>query len=368
MSKEKNFFVSNMIKKLPNDKFWKNKKIFLTGHTSFKGTWLKIWLEMMGAKVKGYSIDYPSYPVSLYKLIYKKKIKSENIINYKYLKKKISIYKPDIVLHLAAQSILSEAKKNPLKNFQTNIIGTASVLEACANIKNVKLAAIITTDKCYEENKKIKYFTENSNLGGSEPYSSSKACAEIISKSYTKRYKDLNKKIITLRAGNVIGGGDWKKDRLVPDVIKSIKSNSKLILRNPNSTRPWQHVLDCLNGYLIAVEKSFNNRQIFNTWNFSPPLKNQIRVIDFVKNMSKNFNFSSKKIIFKKSNLYEAKYLNLSSIKANRELEWKTILSQKNVMLYISDWYKSYFDKKNMKTFSINQIKNFYKLAKKKKS
>jgi CDP-glucose 4,6-dehydratase len=352
-----------MIKNLPNKNFWKNKKIFLTGHTSFKGTWLKIWLEILGAKVIGYSIDYPSHPISLYRLIYKKKIKSENILNDKYLKKKIIDHKPDIIFHLAAQSILSEAKKNPLDNFKTNIIGTASVLEACVSSKNVKLVAIVTTDKCYEENRMLKYFTENSKLGGSEPYSSSKACAEIISKSYVNQFKNLNKKIITLRAGNVIGGGDWKKDRLVPDIIRAIKSNSKLILRNPKSTRPWQHVLDCINGYLIAAEYSYKMNKTFNTWNFSPPIKDQIQVIDFVNNMSKNFNFLNN-VIVKKSKLYESKDLNLSANKANRELKWQTNLSQKNVILYISDWYKAYFNKKNMKTYSINQIKDFYKTAK----
>ncbi len=355
-----------MIRSLPKTKFWKNKRVFITGHTSFKGTWLKIWLEKLGAKVKGYSIDYPSKPVSLYKLIYKEKIKSEDILNNKYLKKKINEFKPHIVFHLAAQSIISEAKKNPLENYKTNVIGTASVLEACVSSKYVKLVSVVTTDKCYEENKKIKYFTEKSILGGSEPYSSSKACAEIISKSYLNQFYKLKKKIITLRAGNVIGGGDWKKNRLVTDLMKAIKSNSNLFLRNPKSTRPWQHVLDCLNGYLIASEYSYNMKKTFDTWNFSPPLKNQIKVINFVKQIIKNFDFPKNKIKLKKTNLYESRYLNLLSKKANKEINWKTIMSQKNVIKYILDWYNAYYDKKNMKIYSSNQIDNFYKLAKSK--
>jgi len=357
-----------MTKKIPNSKFWKNKKVFITGHTSFKGTWLKIWLEKLGAKVMGYSVDYPSHPVSFYKLVYKKKIKSENILNHKYLKKKINDFKPHIVFHLAAQSIISEAKKNPLENYKTNIIGTASVLEACVVSKFVKLVSVITTDKCYEENKKIKYFTEKSILGGSEPYSSSKACAEIISKSYFNQFNKLNKKIITLRAGNVIGGGDWKKDRLITDLIKAIKSNSNLTLRNPRSTRPWQHVLDCLNGYLIASEYSYNMKKTFDTWNFSPPLKNQIKVIDFVNEIFKNFDFPKNKIKYKKTNLYESKDLNLLSLKASKEINWKTIMNQKIVMQFIVDWYNAYFDKKNMKIYSSNQIDLFYKLANSKNS
>ena len=355
-----------MIKRTPSTLFWKNKKVFITGHTSFKGAWLKIWLEKLGAKVIGYSIDYPSYPVSLYKLVYKKKIKSENILNHNYLKKRINDFKPHIVFHLAAQSILSEAKKKPLENYETNIVGTASVLEACAASKNLKLVSVITTDKCYEENKRIRYFTEKSILGGSEPYSSSKACAEIISKSYARQFNKLNKKIITLRAGHVIGGGDWKKDRLITDLIKAIRQNSNLTLRNPKSTRPWQHVLDCLNGYLIASEHSYKMKKTFDTWNFSPPLKNQIKVINFVNHMIKNFDFPKNKIRYKKVNLYESKYLNLSSYKANKEIKWKTIMSQKNVMQYIVDWYNAYYDKKNMKTYSLDQIELFYKLANKK--
>lgn len=353
-----------MIRNLPNNRFWKNKKILITGHTSFKGTWLKMWLEYLGSNVEGYSIDYPSKPISLYQTIYKKKIKSEDILNYKTLKKKIDNFKPDIVFHLAAQSILSEAKKNPLDNFKTNVIGTASILEASVESKFIKLACVVTTDKCYEENKKLKYYIESSKLGGTEPYSSSKACAEIISKSYVNRFNEKNKKIITLRAGNVIGGGDWKKDRLIPDIIRAIKSNSKLMLRKPNSTRPWQHVLDCLNGYLLATEFAYNMKKSFDTWNFSPPLKNQIKVISFVNSMIKNFNFPKEMIVLKKKNFYESKNLNLSPFKANKEIKWHTVLSQKNVIQYIIEWYDAYFKKVNMKNFSLKQIDHFYKLAK----
>ena len=216
--------MENMVGlKIPNKKFWMNKKIFLTGHTSFKGSWLKLWLEMMGAKVTGYSLNYPSYPKCLYKIFYKEKLVKESILNYKKLKKKIMLTKPKIVFHFAAQSILSQANEKPLENYKTNIIGTAGVLEACAYSKNTKLVVIVTTDKCYEEDSKKKFYDEKSNLGGSEPYSVSKACAELISKSYLNKYKKLNKKIITLRAGNVIGGGDWKKNRLVPDIFKAIR-------------------------------------------------------------------------------------------------------------------------------------------------
>ena len=353
-----------MNKRLPNHKFWKNKKIFLTGHTSFKGTWLKIWLESLGAEVKGYSINYPSEPISFFRLINKKKIKRENILNYKYLKKKLKQYRPDIVIHMAAQSILSDANKNPLDNYKTNVIGTASLLEACCEVNSIKLVSIVTSDKCYQEAENIKYFKENSTLGGSEPYSSSKACVEIISRSYSQKFKNLNKKIITLRGGNVIGGGDWKKDRLIPDIIRAVKIKKTLRLRNPNSTRPWQHVLDCLNGYLIASEYAYKMKKTFDTWNFSPPIKNQIKVIDFVNKTISFFNYPKNKIKYKKEKFYESKHLNLSSKKANKEIKWSTIMSQNQVIDFIVNWYYAYFEKQNMKNYSLKQIKFFYKLGK----
>lgn len=350
--------------KVANQKFWKNKRVFLTGHSSFKGTWLKLWLEYMGAKVDGYSINYPSYPRALYKIIYKKKINREDILNFQHLKKRILKTKPDIVFHFAAQSILSEAKKNPIKNYQTNIIGTATILEACSLSINTKLVSIITTDKCYEENNALRYYSENSLLGGSEPYSASKASAEIISKSYQKKYEKLKKKIITLRAGNVVGGGDWKKDRLLTDVMTSIEKKTQIILRSPHSIRPWQHVLDCLNGYLLASEYAYKSKKTFNSWNFSPPLKDQISVIKFVKNIISNFNYPIKKIIIGKRKFYESARLNLVSKKAKKEIKWKTILTQKNVILFLVEWYKAYYRKDKMKIFSTNQILNFYKIAK----
>ena len=354
-----------MIKKIPNKKFWKGKKIFITGHTSFKGTWLKIWLESLGAQVQGYSIDYPSKPKSLYKIIFKKEIKKEDILDYNHLKKQIIKFNPQIIIHLAAQSIVSEADKYPMKTYNTNIIGTASLLEAVTYSKKTKLVTIITTDKCYEDNELIKYYNEKSTLGGSEPYSSSKACAEIISKSYLQKYKRLNKKIITLRAGNVVGGGDWKKDRLVPDILNAIKLKKKLILRKPNSSRPWQHVLDCLNGYLLSIEYSYKKNIFFNTWNFSPPLINQIKVIDFVKQIIPNFDYPSKNIKIEKKKLFETKRLNLSSQKANKEIKWQTVLSSENLIKFIVDWYDLFYQKNDVKLLCLDQIKKFCILAKK---
>ena len=349
--------------RLPNKKFWKKKKIFLTGHTSFKGSWLKLWLEYLGSEVLGYSIDYPSFPNSLYKVFYKEKLKKQSILDFKNLENSIKKFNPSIIFHLAAQSIVSEAAKNPLENYKTNIIGTAAVLEAASKSKKTKLVIIITTDKCYEENKEIKYYSENSKLGGSEPYSASKSSAEIIAKSYSIKYKNLKKKIITLRAGNVVGGGDWKKNRLIPDLIKSIVVNKELKLRNPNYIRPWLHVLDCLNGYLIAGEFSYRSKKVFDTWNFAPKLSNQITVFNLAKNLYYRFNQEKKIKYDKKKHFYEAGRLNLNPTKAKNELNWKSILNKKLMINFIYDWYINYSKKKNMKIYSISQIKKFYDIA-----
>lgn len=351
--------------KTAQKRFWNKKKVFLTGHTSFKGSWLKLWLEFLGAKVTGYSLNYPSQPECLYKTLYKEKILKQSVLNNKNLEKQLLNSKADIVFHMAAQSILSDASEDPIKNYLTNIIGTASILEACTKVKTVKTLIVVTTDKCYKENDKIKFYTERSSLGGSEPYSASKACAEIISNSYLLKFKKLKKKIVTVRAGNVVGGGDWKKNRIVPDIIRSILEKKKLKIRNPKYTRPWLNVLDCLNGYLIAAEYSFSKKNTFNTWNFAPPLKNQIKVIDLANLIFLKFRKKNNIKIIKNNHFYESKRLNLNPYKAKNELGWKVILNKKKSVEYIYNWYFGYMKKKNMKKLSLEQIKNFYKVANK---
>ena len=353
--------------RVPNKKFWNKKKIFITGHTSFKGTWLKIWLEKLGSNITGYSNSYPSNPLSLYKIIYKfEKIRKKDDINdYNNLLNSLQMSKPEIVFHLAAQSIVSEASQKPIDTFKSNIMGTVNLIEACLKVKTIKIIMIVTTDKCYEENNDSKSYKESSNLGGSEPYSASKAAVELITKSYLKKFKEMNKKVVTLRAGNVIGGGDWKKNRLVPDIYKFIYEKKKLVFRNLKGVRPWQHVLDCLNGYILATEYASKNSYHYNNWNFSPDLKYQKNVKWIVDKIIEMNNLNIK---YRKENMkfYESQKLTLSAKKANTNLYWSTLINNQLLINYVNDWYKSYYLNISPRELCLNQIQNFYRLVNKK--
>jgi len=279
--------------------FYNNKKILITGHTGFKGLWLTTILSIFGAKITGLSLNDKNKK-NFYKCISNKSlIKSYwgNIDNFLFLKKIINKNKPQIIFHLAAQSLVMDGYKKPLKTFQTNVLGTLNVLEIAMRAPTVKSVIIVTSDKCYQNFSTSKSYKETDPLGGIDPYSSSKAAAEVISQSYLKSFY-LKSKIglATVRAGNVIGGGDWSKNRIVPDCIKSIFKNSKLILRNPNYIRPWQHVLDPLNGYLLLGMKIFFNPKKFSgPWNFGPSYK-QVKSVRAVVNLI--FKKSKKKIKF----------------------------------------------------------------------
>ena len=248
-------------------KFWRNKKVFVTGHTGFKGTWLIIFLNLLKAKTYGYSLKAPKNSIfnqtKSFNLV--KKNYYSNINDFKTLKQKLQTTKPHIVFHLAAQSLVTKSYEDPIKTFTTNIIGTLNLLEVVRKIKSVKSVVIITTDKVYKIKRKNLPFTENDELGGNDPYSASKASTEIAVKSYIKSFFSENKKgikVSTARSGNVLGGGDYSKNRILPDIINSINKQKKLVIRNPKHIRPWQHVIEPVFGYLILAEFLFKKKKI----------------------------------------------------------------------------------------------------------
>ena len=308
-------------------KFWSKKKVFITGHTGFKGSWLCIMLSYLNSTIDGYSLK-PKKNSLFNKSMISKDLRSNtyaDINDIKKLKNKLKKCKPEIIFHLAAQPLVLESYKEPLKTFNTNLTGTLNLLESIRGVKSIKSVVIITTDKVYKVSKNNKSYKELDELGGHDPYSASKVCTEIAVDSYIKSFfknTGLQNKISTARAGNVIGGGDFSKYRLVPDIIYSINNNIKLNIRNPDHIRPWQHVLDPLTGYLTLAEKQFknkiNNEQ--HAWNFGPNKNNSKKVIDIVKHIKKSTKLRYtliKNIKFKETNI-----LKLSSLKAKKKLNW----------------------------------------------
>ncbi len=339
---------------------YKNKKVFITGHTGFKGSWLSSLLNSIGAEQMGYSLSPNSNP-SHYNIL---NSQNESIIgdicDATYLKQCMKNYMPDIVFHLAAQPLVRESYKNPLNTYNTNVIGTLNVLEAVRSCPSVKAVVIITTDKVYENKEWAHPYRETDKLGGYDIYSSSKACSELLVKSYQQSFfnkldykKTHDKLIATARAGNVIGGGDWSADRLIPDIVRATTENRVTKIRNPESIRPWQHVLDCLFGYLMLGEKLINEQSEFaDAWNFAPYSHESLTVKE-VSNISKKI-WNEINIEFEKPlvDFHEAALLKLDNSKALTLLGWKPKWDTQTAIEKTIEWYKSYYSNNDVLTFS----------------
>ena len=345
-------------------KIFRNKKVLITGHTGFKGSWLSLWLNISGAKVYGISNNYKSTETNIKNFKLKKNVKNFNIDirNFVKLNKIITKIKPDFIFHFAAQSLVGNSFKNPVYNFETNFNGTLNLLEVLRLSKFKCISIIITSDKSYKNLEIKRGYTENDILGGDDPYSASKASAEFVINSYFKSFlkNKKNLRIAICRAGNVIGGGDWSNDRLIPDIMRSIFNNKKVKLRNQSSTRPWQHVLDVLNGYLILASKlKKNNKLNGQSFNFGPPIKSNYTVLAIVREMKKNWNLLE--WVFSNRTYHESTLLKLNSSKSLKYLNWKNKLDFKELIRLVTDWYKCFYENKNIYDFSIEQIRNFEK-------
>mgnify|MGYP006151379743 FL=1 len=345
-------------------KIFRNKKVLITGHTGFKGSWLSLWLNISGAKVYGISNNYKSTETNIKNFRLKKNVKNFNIDirNFVKLNKIITKIKPDFIFHFAAQSLVGKSFKNPVYNFETNFNGTLNLLEVLRLSKFKCISIIITSDKSYKNLEIKRGYKENDILGGDDPYSASKASAEFVINSYFKSFlkNKKNLRIAICRAGNVIGGGDWSNDRLIPDIMRSIFNNKKVKLRNQSSTRPWQHVLDVLNGYLILASKlKKNNTLNGQSFNFGPPIKSNYTVLAIVREMKKNWNLLE--WVFSNRTYHESTLLKLNSSKSLKYLNWKNKLDFKELIKLVTDWYKCFYENKNIYDFSIKQIRNFEK-------
>lgn len=351
-----------------NSKFWKGKSVFLTGHTGFKGSWLALWLTELGAEVHGYSLDTAAEHSFFNACELKNKIASHtvgDINNYEELYNSIKKTKPEFFFHLAAQALVQESYRNPVNTYQTNVMGTLNVLECLRVTPSVKAAVIVTTDKCYENKEVDVSYKETDRLGGYDPYSSSKACAEILTASYRNSFfKNSGTQIATARAGNVIGGGDMAENRLIPDVFRSVFSGQEIKIRNPKSIRPWQHVLEPLSGYIVLAQALFGSsgNQFAEAWNFGPKEKDCQSVEWVLKNSQeycKDFKWSQDT----DAHSHEAKLLKIDSAKAKAKLGWNQTLDLNKAIQFTFDWFNSYRIKSNMYEVSRNQLKFFERVS-----
>tara|TARA_B100000575_G_scaffold79208_1_gene61960 strand:+ start:3106 stop:4155 length:1050 start_codon:yes stop_codon:yes gene_type:complete len=346
------------------NKIFKNKKVLITGNTGFKGSWLSIILDSFGAKIYGISDNYQTTPNLNSLLNYKNIINLKcDINNFNKLSNSINEIKPDFIFHLAAQSQVFKSLQDPIETYKTNIIGTVNILESIRNTKTKCNCIFITSDKCYLNNNKKKAFKENDRLGGIDPYSASKAGAELVLFSYFNSFLK-NKKNIRIgiaRAGNVVGGGDWTKNRIIPDAIKAWSKNKILIIRNPSAIRPWQHVLEPINGYLMIADALHKDSSINGeAFNFGPLHSKMYTVANVIEELNKTWTDGKIKIKKDKNNV-EDKVLKLNSNKSVGILGWKTKLNFKETIKLTGSWYYEYYSSKyNMNEITRNQIDEYF--------
>jgi CDP-glucose 4,6-dehydratase len=329
------------------DNVFRGKTVLVTGHTGFKGSWLSIWLKELGADVVGYALEpyTPNDNFVVAKLKYKMESYFGDVRDYERLKVVFNSCKPEIVFHLAAQPLVRESYRQPKLTYDVNIGGMVNLLECCRLTQSVKAIINVTSDKCYENKEWVWGYRENDVLGGHDPYSSSKACSEMITSAYRESFfREQVKFVSTVRAGNVIGGGDWREDRLVPDCIRALKNNKPIGIRNPESVRPWQYVLEPLYGYLLLASKMWNDygEKYSGAWNFAPERSSVITVGELAEKLVKYWgNGRYEDLTGGLEQPYEAKMLMLDNSKAVNLLGWKPVLSIDEAIDYTVRWYKN---------------------------
>ena len=344
--------------------FYRNKKVFITGHTGFKGSWLCRILLMSGADVTGYALLPETHPSLFGLLKIKKDIRSivGDVRNYDSFLKSIKSAKPDFIFHLAAQPLVRESYKRPLYTYETNVIGTVHLLEACRYLPSVKSIINVTTDKVYENREDDRAFKEHEKLCGYDPYSNSKSCSDIITYSYRNSFfceKD-SPALSTARAGNVIGGGDFAADRIIPDCVRAVQKNKPIVIRNPEATRPYQHVLDCLSGYLLLAQKQYNNKNIQGSYNFGPEKRDFVNNATLVKMFCDRWGEGATSIHKRDKGPHEAKFLKLDISKAKNKLKWKPQMNVKQAVDLTVEWSKAYLTGGNIFDCIDRQIKEYF--------
>jgi CDP-glucose 4,6-dehydratase len=350
-------------------KFWNKKKVFVTGHTGFKGSWLCLWLHSLGAEVHGYALKPPTEP-SLFDLCkvgsFIKTTTIGDVRDGESLVSALTASKVDIAIHMAAQPLVRDSYKIPVETYAINVMGTVNFFEAIRQCKTVRAVINVTTDKCYENKEWVWGYRECEPLGGYDPYSNSKACSELVTLSYRssffnpREYQNHGVAIASARAGNVIGGGDWASDRLIPDCIRAILKNEKVLIRNPHAIRPWQHVLEPLCGYLVLCQKLYTyGPRYIGAWNFGPDEKDARSVEWVVKSLCERWGNHASYEIDNGKHLHEANYLKLDCSKAKTELEWHPRWDINKAIESIVNWSRIYNQGGNIREACSTQIEDY---------
>jgi CDP-glucose 4,6-dehydratase len=351
-----------------NKEFWLKKRVFITGHTGFKGSWLCLWLSSLGAEVTGYALNPPSEP-SLFNLCNIQELISSikgDVRDYSFLHKSIRAAEPEIIIHMAAQSLVRDSYINPVETYAINVMGTVNILESVRYAEGVKVVINVTTDKCYENKEWLWGYRENEPLGGYDPYSNSKACSELVTASYKSSFFNPEKydihgiAVASARAGNVIGGGDWAKDRLIVDCINALLQGEKIRVRNPHAIRPWQHVLEPLSGYLTLSEKLYcKGVEFAEGWNFGPDESAAKSVGWIVERFCQKWPGSKGYCVEKGEHPHEANYLKLDCSKAKNRLNWYPKWNLEKTIDAILEWTVDYKDQKDPRESCLSQIAEY---------
>lgn len=352
--------------------FWKDKRVLITGHTGFKGSWLSLWLQKNGARVIGYALK-PSTEPNLFESakIAKGMISIiGDVRDLPSLSQLMTKYEPEIVIHMAAQALVRQSYEAPADTFGTNVLGTVNVLESIRKSDSVKSAVMITSDKCYENKEWIWGYRENDPMGGHDPYSSSKGCAELATSAYIRSFftpkqdGKVKPSIASARAGNVVGGGDWSKDRLVPDIMAAISNGSAVIIRSPHSIRPWQHVLEPLRGYLTLAEKLYTIGHGYSgAWNFGPDDQDATPVSRIVDALTQNWGEGARWVLDSNEHPHEATYLKLDCSKAKQLLGWYPVVKLPTALDWIVEWHRCYINGDDMHRRTLDQINRYETLV-----
>ncbi len=344
--------------------FWQGKRVFLTGHTGFKGSWISLWLSSLGVEVKGYALNPPTSPSLFNEAKVSSIIDSQigDIRDQGTLHESMTKFSPDILIHMAAQPLVRYSYEAPIETYEVNVIGTAKVLEVARSCQNLKAIVNITTDKCYENDERSEGYKENDPMGGYDPYSNSKGCAELVTLAYRRSFlQDQGVGLASARAGNVIGGGDWADDRLIPDILKSFENGEPVVIRNPKATRPWQHVLEPLSGYLILAQKLYEDQKKYaEGWNFGPN-EQDARPVDWILDEMISKWPNSSWVLDENPSPHEADFLKLDISKAKSKLGWSPVWELSQTLEKIINWHQAWLNKEDMQVVCLTEIKEYMK-------